>query len=135
MYESQRKASMRYSVKTYNRYTVSFRKDSDKYLIDLIERNRAAGVSPSDTVRWMRICAGRAAETEMRWVVIEQVAGGDQFETMCANQQDAESKALDIWDHLTESERRRNTITVALVLLDEDGCCGDWVRTTDEYHA
>lgn len=41
----------------------------------------------------------------------------------------------DIWDHLTESERHRNTITVALVLLDEDGCCGDWVRTTVEYRA
>ena len=37
--------------KIYSRYNVTFRKDSDADIIQLIEDNKAAGLSPTATVR------------------------------------------------------------------------------------
>lgn len=37
--------------KIYSRYNITFRKDSDADIIQLIEDNRAAGISPTATVR------------------------------------------------------------------------------------
>ena len=41
----------RYHAKTYNRYIVTLRKDSDAALIQLIEDSKAAGVNPTATIR------------------------------------------------------------------------------------
>ena len=41
----------RYHAKTYIKYTASLRKDSDAALIQLFEDNKAAGISPADTIR------------------------------------------------------------------------------------
>ncbi|MCR4963499.1 MAG: hypothetical protein K6B40_06455 [Firmicutes bacterium] len=41
----------RYQAKTYSRYHLTLRKDSDQQLIDHIEANKAAGISPTQTIR------------------------------------------------------------------------------------
>lgn len=69
----------------------------------------------------------------LRWAVIEQITGGDRFETICKDQQEAEEKARYFWDHLTDFEKRKRKMVVALVEIDDDGCCGDWVQVAQEY--
>ena len=41
----------RSQAKIYNRYHITLRKDSDAELIAQIEKNKAAGISPTDTIR------------------------------------------------------------------------------------
>lgn len=41
----------RYHAKTYNIYSIALRKEDDAALIRLIEDNKAAGISPTATVR------------------------------------------------------------------------------------
>ena len=41
----------RYHAKTYNRYIITLRKEDDAALIQLIEAQKAAGISPTATVR------------------------------------------------------------------------------------
>ena len=41
----------RYHAKTYKRYMLNLRKDRDRELIDMIEKNKAAGISPTDTIK------------------------------------------------------------------------------------
>lgn len=37
--------------KIYSRYHLTLRKDTDQQLIKMIEDNKAAGISPTDTIR------------------------------------------------------------------------------------
>ena len=41
----------RYHARVHMKYTLTLRKDSDAALIQLIEDNKAAGISPTATVR------------------------------------------------------------------------------------
>ena len=41
----------RWNKKTYNRYSISFRKDGDKEIIKYIEDEKEKGHSPTETIR------------------------------------------------------------------------------------
>lgn len=43
--------SQRYKKKVYSRYGLTLRKEEDAALIALIEKNKALGIHPTDTVR------------------------------------------------------------------------------------
>lgn len=44
---------MRWINKTYNRYSINLRKDSDADIIQRIEDNKCKGISPTETIREM----------------------------------------------------------------------------------
>ena len=67
------------------------------------------------------------------WAVIEEIwyggnpaSIGDGFVTLCDSQQDAEDLARRNWRHLTDQEKRRNTIYAALVELEWDEATEGW---------
>ena len=75
-----------------------------------------------------------------KWAVIEQRrdgdspdSSGDEFVTWCDSQQDAEDRARLDWHHLTDLERRRQTICAVLAELDEDECIIGWLRVAVQY--
>lgn len=41
----------RYHAKTYRRYNINLRLDSDQQLINYIDRQKAAGIMPTETIR------------------------------------------------------------------------------------
>lgn len=41
----------RYHAKAYVKYSIAFRRDTDKDIIEYIETNKAKGISPTGTIR------------------------------------------------------------------------------------
>lgn len=138
---AQNRAKLNYARNHLERYTISLRKKEDAPLISDIEANKAAGISPGDTIRWLYANSPeKPARRYLRWAVIAQRrynddpgSFGDEFVTWCDSQQDAEDRARLDWHYLTDLERRRQTICAVLAELDEDECIIGWLRVAAQY--
>jgi hypothetical protein len=49
--EAQKRASKKYDAKTYQQYIIRLREDSDKELIEDIEKCKRAGIPPTEYLR------------------------------------------------------------------------------------
>lgn len=138
---AQSRATMNYMRKNLERYFINLRKKEDSFLISDIEANKAAGISPTDTIRWIYAHSSATSERRsLRWAVIERRrdgnspdSSGDEFATWCDSQQEAEDLARRNWHYLTDQERRRQTICAVLAELDEDECIIGWLRVAAQY--
>lgn len=138
--KDRRASKLKWLREHTKKFTFLFRLDADAKVIEKLDscENKTQYVRDLilKDITTRRVNTMESSSMKTRWAVIAQrrynddpKSTGDEFVTWCDSQQDAEDRARLDWHHLTDREKRRNTIYAALVELEWDEAFEDWVSS------